>query len=732
MSLPSWFKYADDYMFLLRDAHRRPSQAVCPPAAVWHTAHSRPEDKKDAEWHTQIEERIGGVFCQAVRYARDCAPSTSVEISNLHKNPVSVDAHTKWCAPELVLLRNTYTYEGNVMTLRQKNCQRTQRYECVVISGVWDALDYWIRFEAFDEVFSMTCCVHAAGQSGQPTHGFREHVKGIAEYCNHRFQLLENNNDDIYLSRNCSSELRDSVSEIYEKMWNKFASSILDADRTKRPRSVVFANFRGLVLPVRSVPAACRRMWIDPSTQPNRGANLKTRMEGVVEAITDSAASRWAEAILPLLIAQDTTVCAQDTAVCEKTRRPPFEASEFTISLMGGRRYLYGTGFGRQHETSRVSDDARAPINYIALAFHDEWRQIGRMVSTLNTIGTVRTAALFDLRLMMDRDQVLYCLEHELRKYHTVLDHNSLRKEEDNALEKLRRLLPKIENEEKGFQWSKPLFSEVKAFAAARSVEGWPLIGGLAHRFQRRCRKRKVEKIRSELKDGVDNLKLQTPVPSEDRRERLKKLNDAIRACETYLSCDDVTQFRTTVLFQVKRALNGMDSVFRLGGLSYRAARSNYYRGIFKALAAALRISRIGGYPPYKVYVKGRLDSAYKLIESIDARFKQLSELERSLRERLEFQRMRQQQEVIQELQTLAEFAFWLVLAPYYLGHVIEALFEHWIGSELRPEPVFSFKPFSLGTVLGLLLGGVIVLVRLAKQRARRLSSSAKHTTGED
>jgi hypothetical protein len=85
-----------------------------------------------------------------------------------------------------------------------------------------------------------------------------------------------------------------------------------------------------------------------------------------------------------------------------------------------------------------------------------------------------------------------------------------------------------------------------------------------------------------------------------------------------------------------------------------------------------MRIGRIRGYQPYDVFVEHRLDRAFRHAQAINARFQQVSLHEERLRKQLNSQRSERHQRVIARLQVIAEYPFWLVLAPYYFGSLLK------------------------------------------------------------
>lgn len=697
MLLPAGIPYAEDYCFMMRDAHRRPAQAIRPPAITWHMAFRRPAETTDELWYTNIEHLIIRVFKASVADATsNRAVHGYVEISNLHQVPTLIDSHSRSHSPEISLLRHNYRYhDGCWEVLQEKAADGVGRYETVVIGGRWRGHDYWIRFEVFEEYFCVTSALHVTPQAtdamppAEPP-ALVKALEPLVEQMNNRFKELGKQQQE--LSRDLPSDIQPHVRELYGRLWDDFAHALFDsafydaaaghnvpvrsAEGAEKWELQAFANFRGLVLPVRDVPnkspatpeegGALIRMSVAAVPSPVR-MPTEQRVNGVSKCLEDNAAAnRWVETIFPVLLAQD----APEGHVA---RHPPFEPTEYTFCKFNRCRYLYGSGFGSQLQPVGAASISGAPLTYLLLSFHDEWREVGRTVLRLHTLGTLRLSALFELKKLMTRDQTLIRLETELRQFSHVRTPADLREQRSTALRVLRRLLPTIHGGglAGGLNYEDVQLISSQAQGSNPASESW--LARTRYIIERSRCKKAVRRTHTAL------VKLRATIIEQTGRQasrssRLKEVREAIRACELYDKSDTREQFRSTLLDQVRKALNAMDRGIRDGGVTYRAFRSRYARQLYESIVDALEIHPVPGYQPYHLFVKHRLERAYGLVQAIDVRFKQISEMERQLRRRLDDSKLVNRQNTLRKLQVAAENVFWIVLAPYYAGHVAETL----------------------------------------------------------
>ncbi len=95
----------------------------------------------------------------------------------------------------------------------------------------------------------------------------------------------------------------------------------------------------------------------------------------------------WVDAIHRVLLS------VEDNAVNNLASDPV----EYTFTKFCNQRCIYGSGFGPQIEDDELPGN---PLTYILLFGFDEHRQMGRLINRLNTLGTLRHAAVYDLRVI--------------------------------------------------------------------------------------------------------------------------------------------------------------------------------------------------------------------------------------------------------------------------------------------------------------------------------------------
>jgi hypothetical protein len=597
-------------------------------------------------------------------------------------------------------LRNSYDFRYSKGSELSQTVPR-KRYETVIIGGNWGGHGYWVRFEAFEEYFTMSCAIHlvplsskSIREASQPADGastmLSEHMAPLVDTINERYQSLSGPNHPR-LPRALDGNTKKHAGALYDDIWEKFGEEVLFRRVIEKPGLHAFVNFRGLVLPVRRVAGESGAGRLSPSrvtSAPDCDASLGARVNVLEAQVSDEEASKWVEATVPLLM-------SIDMGTLNEPRHPPFEPTEYTFSLFGNKRFIYGSGFGaHRDEEPRSENDQKvnegSPLNYLMLSFHDEWREVGRTVQRLHTLGTLRLAALFDLRRLMSRDQVLSNLELELRKFNNVHTYDTVVQEQKAAFAALPDLVIKInallkERLLNKYNGGRPfeLCSDESVKDLSVKAAGLADYPGDDARFakskrwlyerQRAGLKKVVWRLFHKLLD-LSNIIHSASSSSEERSEDLELIRQAIRACNIYYSSDDVFPYRSTILYQVRKALTSMDSATNDGGVSYRADRSEYMRQLFESLSKSLRIDEIRGYQTYTEFVQHRMARSFGLLQSIGARFRYTSDLESSYRQRLEASRLRSHQRALQRLQRGAEYGFWMVLSPYYLGHVAEAL----------------------------------------------------------
>jgi hypothetical protein len=725
----AYIGYTGDYGFITRSAHRKPAPPVKPPALTRHHAFGRFGDLKDDDWYKYIEKIVQMIVQSAVK------ESTNVKISNLHDDLIELNQGTNKVS--LRLLRNSYFFYGEPQTKPKPKPKPEEssdtptpayRYETVQLTGKWFDREYWIRFEVFEEYFTISVCLGLDSfEDSSPSNAFFDGVKKIIVDLNDRHNIASPANPET----KGNTLIGDDALRVFSEIWDKFQEQILSVlygfEGTTESASAmeslgmaasVFADFRGVVLGLDCNSEIDTQSITSQSRKIQGPTLIKTRPQGFRERLRigeaeleeyDERCNAWVDTLKRLLMSSD---CVSDSFL---------DPVEYTFSTFGDGRYIYGSGFGPHKDLGPKSNKK---ISYVVLCTHDEWRQIGRLIGRLHTLGTLRLAALFELDKLMRRDTILLTLDKELDEFdhanrvddseklnkaniealiefvHTLRDYfpgigeqaftnfestlgtyfpdidlskcskeeakNDLSADERKAVEKVKNALGADERSAfdnilrlnvQPSSWKDklkpklPYSSLVLSKANQRDVE---LLHG------------KLLNIRKELTKERDKSAAKlTPKALMDVRKALRK--------SERFSADSIVIFEDTVLNHVRSALADMNESIR-DGISYRAARSKYYRELFGTLSKAMRIRRIRGYQPYDVFVEHRLDRAYRHAQAIEARFRQISMHEARLRKQLNSERSEKHQRIIAKLQWEADIALRFVLAPYYLGSVIKLI----------------------------------------------------------
>jgi len=468
-------KYAETYAFGMRDAHRKPSQAIRPPALARHLAFRRiPPKAKPKETEDDWIERIEAIIISVFNTLRAVSPDA--RISNLRDAPLpDANRYDRW-KNGVELLKNRYderrfTHPEDRKPEGKSDVLAGSRYETVVLGGTWRELPVWLRFEVFEEYFALTISLQLrTWPHSAENRRFNIDLDAVIGQANEYYRCLSNNDQLARCksagSGRCSQDAS-NIDALFSRVWADFNAEVLDpaftVDVDVNPVGAVFADFRGLILALDLTAPADKRPAIrrpTSNTESEQTLCLKTRVQRDAKVFDDDEAIRWAEALMPILIAGE-----------EQTREPPFESTEYTFSTFENRRCVYGSGFGTQLQ----ADGGASPLKYVALFGHEEHRQIGTTINRLHGLGTLRLAALFDLNILMTRDQILLNLDHEMREQvEEMRSHEGLRKRRHEAIEELAHSVRKLGKLERELRNNADLLvAHLHLVPAMQSVFGW-------------------------------------------------------------------------------------------------------------------------------------------------------------------------------------------------------------------------------------------------------------------
>jgi hypothetical protein len=163
--------------------------------------------------------------------------------------------------------------------------------------------------------------------------------------------------------------------------------------------------------------------------------------------------------------------------------------------------------------------------------------------------------------------------------------------------------------------------------------------------------------LENEIKTFVSPLPEQSNNLEEERPEQPGKLEEKLRGW--------LKKF-----YDIERQPeNGKAQI--IGGLAYRAERSGYYQSQFQEHLEGFPVDRIEGFAPLDEAVNRRLAGDYQLIRTVAEHHRRLQETFASLGRRLQQDSIAKETGTIERLQHTAEIAFFAVLFPYYVSHVL-------------------------------------------------------------
>lgn len=184
---------------------------------------------------------------------------------------------------------------------------------------------------------------------------------------------------------------------------------------------------------------------------------------------------------------------------------------------------------------------------------------------------------------------------------------------------------------------------------------------------------RRVEANMIQLLEGVRAARTALREKMVDKDERKRVSNEKFYGEELELlktQAVDISQ----KISEYQQSFESANAAFT-GGIAYRLDRSMYYHQQFQDGLKNLRIGRLEGFRPYDEFVRRGLGDAFDFVTMLRSqvarifgirdtliRSQQLTEDEIIARETAK------RSQEIEHIQELADWALWVVLAPYYIG----------------------------------------------------------------
>lgn len=686
----------------LRNAHRRPHQPINSPAITRHIAIRRDEsDVHESKWIDRIEHLILSIFIKIERAARSqhVAPT---QITNLHQEPVfaarTPQKEIVFAKKPIELLRKSYfLLEDKEIKFHADLMPEESRYETVVISSNWNGRPLLLRFEVFEEYFTLSIFIEFASvgmRKAAPMAGvlarlnknrsdsklkidspsFKRRTEFLTKLIWQNFDLL------LRDAKVLAQKIRIVGSE-YEIR----TSGVADSPTTPPWTMESFADFRGLLFGLEEegklAEIDCKSRTISEGNK-----EFLNRLRPIPALVSEESKLLHVKLLFPLLLSVEPT-----------NRQRRVEDSEYTWSTFENDTALYGSCLGK---SSSAPEEDGSTV-YVVLLKNADDRSAGRIIGRLHTLGTVRTAALLDFDRVIVRDQILSSLDIELSTIMETRHDSDVLTRRHEAIVLLQQQVKEF-TAAPAFQSGEIAFPEEYFVQIQHRFEGHltqtqSLLSSIAQPNQTKAKKPKrdthLEELRTELKDITNDCR--KALGPNIRPNGLKARNRAAwrqlkRSCtlmlftiEDIYSADSADEYAKRSLHRIFSALAGMNSQFKFS-LYFRAERSRYHRNLFDALALSMDVRSVPGFQKYDEYVKHRLYRAFGRVESVIAKHSDIRRRADDIIRQIQKDKNDRRLEELTSFQAFGEIALILIIIPHYLGeelgHHLSAASKEWLS----------------------------------------------------
>jgi Protein of unknown function (DUF3422) len=456
-------------------ARRKPALPIAGPAVAWHLAFWMPRELalQHGAWVQEIERYILALYHHLDSLS--CSPRT--------RSYQRVSA-------TLQLLNNIYDVRDVKGTKPIAIRAQAPRYQMFRVKFVYGLTPAYITFELHDEYFTICVNIDLAwkvetrastnAEHSQSIQRLSEAVYLFSQAAEQQYERAEKGDSEPF-KQAARAAFVQPYDRIYYQVWDDFFEAIFrkpyaEVDVEKLGKK--FADFRGFAATVGQATFI---------TTPGCFAQEKSLKHRVgSETFSQSDALNRVDALLPWLKADEGFQSADESKDADRT-----EPIEFTFTTFLDHRVIYATALGGQLSRFR---NAQAPVTYMMLARNQAHWQLGRCVDRIHTLGTLRLAALYDLRSLINAGFGLRKIDQRLDERvsvplteaqlgHSQIDRDTLRK----AMRHLSRL--SLQLTRAGLQ-------------ASNTDKHARIAGGLAHRVERSNYYRKqFERVANELRD---------------------------------------------------------------------------------------------------------------------------------------------------------------------------------------------------------------------------------------
>ena len=384
--------YTDQYYEINQGAHRKPANLIGAPSIIWH----------QALWNADVN--FSGHSDDARR--NDRTDAIKSYLWALYDRLVS-----RGCSPSNIASRDELTpHPGD-------------RSRVFSIEFLWMRLPAIIRFEVHTEYVAITSSVDG---SYRPADDVRQTADIDPE-----FNILYNLFNELSRLDNDDATFNYQLyhNYIYEKIWAKFDAEILQsstndvllthgssADAAKAVGGR-FADFRGLIT-VESydvdIPPDQEGTYGNTSQKPFYDPNLPVdRSRKTIhrfQRFSDDSARHKLSKLWSFLTAVPAPLGSGGRY-------------EYTVSHLIRHRAIYVTALGPQ-QSGAAGHYREEPLYYLVHSSTQCPRQIGRVIERLNTLGTLRLAALMWIDKFKEAGFLFRTIERDIEDTRTTIFNN--------------------------------------------------------------------------------------------------------------------------------------------------------------------------------------------------------------------------------------------------------------------------------------------------------------------
>ncbi|MEI9990185.1 MAG: DUF3422 family protein [Rhizomicrobium sp.] len=409
----------DQYRVQNAGALQRPAPVMGAPGLIWHRALWKPEKVTEDVWHRSIDYYLFRLFMHMHYEAQTCgtlekeftAPNFDRSSSRLFAFRNHFVANTKFenWRTELQPFEKTPTHE------------RFVRHNVFSIRALLHGLRFTVRATLHTEYWSLSIWCDFSDLSaenlkdaGPEALSIFNLYRSISKFVEKRFQsrwggIVSKPGEEIPIPL---SQARITLVDQFRAL---VATRILAVCETNFPKqddlsleSVggVFAEFFGNVFGVEIGPGE-----LSSPIAP------KLACVQVGDALVDRT---FPQSIGDARFASRTALYSVDAfwPVIEELHRSQPEETlygkpEFTVSLFQNSRSIYISALGRLNPDARAALQSDPVIYTIIPSYRTRW-QLGRLVDRINTLGTLRLAALRDLQKLSDASEKMRELERKI------------------------------------------------------------------------------------------------------------------------------------------------------------------------------------------------------------------------------------------------------------------------------------------------------------------------------